>query len=171
MLLTAVLLKAESFAEMQPLKGICHNKMYTMTGYTIEQINCDDNGAYEDTKSAKKDYLVEIKRHMLKASVAHKEGGKYIHKVRNDRSYHRVVVDPNEIYMIERYYRKNKSLPGLRHMVVKIKNATKLCYEKYFCILYSICEEIDHKCCIQKYFHMVTPRRRNILIPVHRNMC
>ena len=45
--------------------------------------------------------------------------------------------------MIERYYRKNKSLPGLRHMVVKIKNATKLCYKKYFCIVYSICEEID----------------------------
>ena len=45
--------------------------------------------------------------------------------------------------MIERYYRKNKSLPGLRHMVVKIKNATKLCYEKYFCIVYSICEETD----------------------------
>ena len=28
-------------------------------------------------------------------------------------------------------------------MVVKIKNATKLCYKKYFCIVYSICEEID----------------------------
>ena len=53
MLLTAVLLKAESFAEMQPLKGICHNKMYTITGYTIEQINCDDKGAHEDPKSAK----------------------------------------------------------------------------------------------------------------------
>ena len=45
--------------------------------------------------------------------------------------------------MIKRYYRKNKSLPSLRHMVVKMKNATKLCYEKYFCIVYSICEEID----------------------------
>ena len=26
--------------------------------------------------------------------------------------------------MIERYCHKNKSLPGLKHMVVKIKNAT-----------------------------------------------
>ena len=42
-----------------------------------------------------------------------------------------------------RYYRKNKSLPGLRHMVVKIKNATNLCCEIYFYIVYSICEEID----------------------------
>ena len=143
MLLTAVLLKAESFAKMQPLKGICHDKMYTITGYTIEQINCDDNGAYEDPKSATKDYLVEIKGNMLTASVVHQEGDKYIHKVRNDRSYNRVVVDLNDVYMTERYYRKNKSLPGLRHMVVKIKNATKSCYEKYFCIVYSIYEEID----------------------------
>ena len=28
--------------------------MYTITGYTIEQVNCDDNGAYEDLNSAKK---------------------------------------------------------------------------------------------------------------------
>ena len=76
MSLTAVLLKVESFAETQPLKGICHNKMYTITGYTIEQINCDDNEAYEDLKSAKKDYLVEIKGNMLKASVVHEEGDK-----------------------------------------------------------------------------------------------
>ena len=85
MLLTVVLLKAESFAEMQPLKGFCHNKIYTITGYTIEQINWDVNGAYEDPKSPKKDYLVEINRNMLKASVVHEEWDKYIHKVRNGR--------------------------------------------------------------------------------------
>ena len=45
--------------------------------------------------------------------------------------------------MIEIYYRINKILLDLRHMVVKIKNATNLCHEKYFCIAYSICEEID----------------------------
>ena len=143
MLLTAVLLKAESFAEMQLLKGICYNKIYTITGYTIEQINCDDNGAYEDPKSEKKDYLVEIKRNMLKASIIHKEEDRYIHKVRNGRSYDTVVVDLKKVYMIERYYHKNKSFPGLRHIAVKIENATKLCYEKYFCIVYSICEETD----------------------------
>ena len=39
---------------MQLLKKICHNKMYTITGYTKEQVNYNDNGAYEDPKSAKK---------------------------------------------------------------------------------------------------------------------
>ena len=42
--------------------------MYTVTGYTIEQTNCDNNGACENPKSAKKDYLVEIKGNMLKVS-------------------------------------------------------------------------------------------------------
>ena len=45
----------------------------------------------------KKDYLVEMKGNMLKASVVHKEGDKYIHKVRNGQSYDRVVVDPNKV--------------------------------------------------------------------------
>ena len=44
---------------MEPLKGICHNKMHTVVGYTINQINCDDNGAYGDTRSVKKDYYVQ----------------------------------------------------------------------------------------------------------------
>ena len=80
---------------------------------------------------------------MLKSSAVHKDGDKYIHNVRNGRLYDRAVVDPNEVYMIERYYCKNKSPTALRHMVVKIKNAIKLCYEKDFCIIYRICEEID----------------------------
>ena len=66
---------------MQPLKGIFHNKLYTITGYTLEQINCDDNGANEYPTSVKKDYLVEIKGNMFKSSVAHKERNKYTHQM------------------------------------------------------------------------------------------
>lgn len=33
---------------------ILSSKMYTVTGYTIEQIKYDDNGADEDLKSSKK---------------------------------------------------------------------------------------------------------------------
>ena len=33
--------------------------MYTVVGYTINQINCDDNGAYGDTRSVKKHYYVQ----------------------------------------------------------------------------------------------------------------
>ena len=48
MLLTIVLLRGKDFVEMEPLKGICHNILYTVVGSTINQINCDDNGAYGD---------------------------------------------------------------------------------------------------------------------------
>ena len=34
MLLYIVLLRGKYFVEMDPLKGICHNTMYTVVGYT-----------------------------------------------------------------------------------------------------------------------------------------
>ena len=46
---------------MKPLKGICQNKIYTVVGYTINQINCDNNGAYRDTISVKKDTMFRRK--------------------------------------------------------------------------------------------------------------
>ena len=49
------MLREKDFVEMEPLKGISHNKMYSVVGYTINQINCSDNGAYWDTRSVKKD--------------------------------------------------------------------------------------------------------------------
>ena len=33
MLLTVVLLRGKDFVEVESLKGICHNKMYTAVGY------------------------------------------------------------------------------------------------------------------------------------------
>ena len=59
MLLTVVLLRGKDFVEMEPLKETFHNKMYTAVGYTINQINCDDNGAYRNTRSVRKDYYFE----------------------------------------------------------------------------------------------------------------
>ena len=74
--------------------------MYTITGYTMEQINCDDNGANEYPTSVKKDYLVEIKRNMFKSSVAHKETSTFM-KWPVIWQLYDTVVYPNEVYMIE----------------------------------------------------------------------
>ena len=59
---------------MEPLKGICHNKIYTITGYTIEQINCDDNGAYEECEKIlfsrnKRKYVKSICRTLRRGQV------------------------------------------------------------------------------------------------------
>ena len=42
-----------------------------------------------------------------------------------------------KVYTIESYYRRNKSFPGLRHMVVKVKNVDKMYYKYFFCVVYS----------------------------------
>ena len=122
---------------MKPLKGICHNKMYTVVGYTINQINCDDNGAYGDTRSVKKHYYVQEENGKLIVNTLYKEGNQYLQHVRNGRSYDKLLVEPSKVYTIERYYRRNKSFPGLRHMVVKVKNVDKMYYEDFFCVVYS----------------------------------
>ena len=68
---------------MKPLKGICHNKMYTVVGYTINQINCDDNGAYGGTRSVKEDYYVQEEDSKLIVNTVYKEGNQYVQHVRN----------------------------------------------------------------------------------------
>ena len=122
MLLTVVLLREKDFVEMEPLKGNCHDEMYTVVGYTINQINCDDNGAYGDTKSVKKDYYVQEEDRKLIVNTVYKESNQYVQHVRNGWSYNIPLVEPSKVYPIERYYRINKSVPGLRHIVVKVKN-------------------------------------------------
>ena len=137
MLLTFVLLRRKDFVEMEPLKGIFRNKMYTVVGYTINQINCDDNGAYGDTRSVKKHYYVQEENGKLIVNTLYKEGNQYLQHVRNGRSYDKLLVEPSKVYTIERYYRRNKSFPGLRHMVVKVKNVDKMYCENVFCVVYS----------------------------------
>ena len=137
MLLTIVLLRGKDFVEMEPLKGNCHNKMYTVVGYTINQINCDDNGAYGDTRSVKKHYYFQEENGKLIVNTLYKEGNQYVQHVRNGRSYDKLLVEPSKVYTIERYYRRNRSFPGQRHMVVKVKNVNKMYHGDFFCAAYS----------------------------------
>ena len=73
MLLTVVLLRGKDFVEMEPLKETFHNKMYTVVGYTINQINCDDNGAYGNTRSVRKDYYFEEEDGKLIVNIVYKK--------------------------------------------------------------------------------------------------
>ena len=83
MLLTVVLLRGKDFVGMKPLARICDNKMYTVVGYTINQINCDDNSAYGDTGSVKKDYHVLEEEGKLIVNTVYKEGNQYVQHVKN----------------------------------------------------------------------------------------
>ena len=50
---------------------------------------------------------------------------------RNSRDYEAIRVDLNDGYLIERYYRQNKSIPLLRQMIVQIKVVKSELYENY----------------------------------------
>ena len=89
--------------------------MYTVVGYTINQINCNDNGAYWDTRSVKKDCYAQEEDGKLIVNTVYKKDNQYVQYVRNVRSYDKLLIDPSKVYTIERYHRRNKSFPGLRH--------------------------------------------------------
>ena len=50
---------------------------------------------------------------------------------RNSRDYQAIRVNLNDVYLIERYYRQNKSIPLLRQMIVQIKVVKSELYENY----------------------------------------
>ena len=50
---------------------------------------------------------------------------------RNSRDHEAIRVDLNDVYLIERYYRQNKSIPLLRQMIVQIKVVKSELYENY----------------------------------------
>ena len=55
---------------------------------------------------------------MLKKKIintVYKKDNQYVQYVRNVRSYDKLLIDPSKVYTIERYHRRNKSFPGLRH--------------------------------------------------------
>ena len=88
---------------MELLKGISHNKMYTVVGYTINQINCDDNGTQRDTRSVNKDYCVQEEDGKLIFYTEYKEGNHYVQHVRNGQSWDK-LVEPSKVYIIKRYF-------------------------------------------------------------------
>ena len=50
---------------------------------------------------------------------------------RNSRDYQAIRVNLNDVYLIERYYRQNKSISLLRQMIVQIKVVKSELYENY----------------------------------------
>ena len=97
MLLTIVLLREKDFVEREPLKGICPSNMHIILGNTINQINCNDNGAYGDTRSVNTDYYIQEKDGKLIIDTAYKEGNQYVQHVRNGRSYDKLLVEPSKV--------------------------------------------------------------------------
>ena len=72
--------------------------------------------------------------------ATHTYDGKFYYLERNDKEYSRVEVDNENIFTL-RYYRSNKSIPGLRRVI--FKNRHKGILTDYSCVIYTM--EGEHK--------------------------
>ena len=69
------------------------------------------------------------------------DGENFYLNQRNGRDYEDIRVDINEIYLIERYYHQNKSIPLLWQMIVRIKAVKTGLYENYCFVVYTKSED------------------------------
>ena len=128
------------YEEKETVKGIRENQMYAILSAKIDDAYTNDNRAYLNSRGTKRMYHVDTdKKNMTVSShVVHQEVGVYYYnQCCGDRAYERVVVPESKVYFLERYYREDKSIPGLKRMVVRSKSISTQSYEKHCCIAYS----------------------------------
>ena len=72
----------------------------------------------------------------------HTYDGKFYYLERNDKEYSRAEVDNENIFTLRRYYRSNKSIPGLRRVIFKYSHKGIL--TDYSCIIYTMEDKHKH---------------------------
>ena len=82
----------------------------------------------------KKDYYVQEEDGELIVNTVYKDGNQYVQHVRNGQSCDKLLVEQSKVYNVERYYQRNKSFPGIRHVVMKVKNVDNIYCEDFFCV-------------------------------------
>lgn len=113
--------------------------MYT-TKQNIDEVLSDDNGAYLHTSSTAKEYTVKIncsQSDLTSRTVHIDASGEFYYKERNGRSYDTVHVEKDSVFVLHRYYRKSKSFPGLRQMIVRINPIDTTKNVDHSCVVYS----------------------------------
>ena len=137
-ILNAIILCPENFKEESPPKAVRDNRAFTLEGFDHDEIMCDDNGAYVNTKKVKRYYHVQIKSNgTFKAQTVHGDAPNFFIKVRStNRTFTNVIIPQCEVYLLERIYRDSKSFNGLKHVVARVKRLDEEVYEKHCLVLY-----------------------------------
>ena len=76
--------------------------------------------------------------HHLPRSYINAINEHYFIKEREGRNYSNTLINDGSIYIVERYYRHNKSIPKLKRMVVRVQNVKTKQYEPCMCVIYSL---------------------------------
>ena len=103
----------------------CTNSAYR-TSKSLNDITCDDNGAYKDANTAKSLFYVDSDENGINfVRGVHHEGGVYAYKIREGRKYVNKTVADDKVFLLDRYYRQNKTFPKLKMTVIRIKSVNK----------------------------------------------
>ena len=135
-----LLMKAKEFEAVTLTKGIRKNYVFTKKE-DVGNIVADDNGAYLVTASATRQFKVNVywSEDKLEVQGVHMDSpGEFCLKKRVGRPYETVHINKDSVYSVSRYYRKSKSFPGLRQLIVRITPVQKESRIEHFSMVYSL---------------------------------
>ena len=115
-------MKAKEFKAATLPEGIRKNYVFT-TKEDVVNIVADDNGAYLITASATREFKVSVNWSEDKVEVqgVHMNSSReFYFKKRVGRAYETVHTNKDSVYSFSRFFRKSKSFPGLRQLIVHI---------------------------------------------------
>ena len=70
--------------------------------------------------------------------TCHKEDGIFHYKEKTGQGYTKCLVEEEDVFELEKYYRRKKTFSQLKRTIYRIKNLSKSDYEPYICVVYSI---------------------------------
>ena len=114
--------------------------MYTILKSKFDDVCADDNGAYKTSRTTKQLFYLKIDRSKstIVSKGVHLHNRHFYYNVRGaGNEYERVGVDKCDVWMLCRYYRESKSIPGLERVVVSVKAYDSELYEPHICVIYS----------------------------------
>jgi len=135
-----LILDYAKYEEKEAVKGVRNDRLYTILNTKFNDVCADDNGAYLNSRSTKKLYCLNIDRmnNEVSAQTVHKgDGYLYCNQRNSGNSYDQLPVKESDVWLLERYYRENKSIPALKRMVVRVKAFDNSMYEPHICVVYS----------------------------------
>ena len=125
MLFERIVLRPNDFENSPSPKGVRENTFYAVRMQYFNDAITDDNGAYDKSNDTKKNYYIQSdteRQIFTSTKIVHNNiDGSFYYNERNGRQYNVVNIDTKDVCTVERYYRQNKSLVGLKRLIVKIK--------------------------------------------------
>ena len=94
----------------EPVKGVRSDFIYTTNKKDIDRTTSDDNGDYVNSSSKNRTYYLKLNACRTTVEfcrVAHTYDGISYYLERNGKEYSRAEVDNENIFTLERYYRRS----------------------------------------------------------------